>query len=140
MLHWKPLQDWRSRRMWLVIIELLVSTFWAYAMLTSFLLWALGKFVELPDALQAPGIIPGWTGVLLGLTCLVQFAVSLTLDSRYEPRLSRYYYWMVWYPLLYWVLQSAATCVGVPKALLSGLKSRGTWTSPDRGIRSSRVS
>ncbi len=140
MLHIKAARNWRSRRMWLVIIELLVSTFWAYAMLTSFLLWALGKFVELPDALQAPGIIPGWTGVLLGLTCLVQFAVSLAIDSRYEPRLSRYYYWMVWYPLLYWVLQSAATCVGVPKALLSGLKSRGTWTSPDRGIRSSRVS
>ncbi len=140
MLHIKPLRDWRSRRMWLVIIELLVSTFWAYAMLTSFLLWGLGKFVDLPEVLQAPGIIPGWTGVLLGFTCLVQFAVSLTIDSRYEPRLSRYYYWMVWYPLVYWILQSAATCVAVPKALLSGLKTRGTWTSPDRGIRASKVS
>ena len=78
--------------------------------------------------------------MLLGFTCLVQFAVSLTIDSRYEPRLSRYYYWMVWYPLLYWILQAAATCVAVPKALLSGLKSRGSWTSPDRGIRSSENS
>jgi biofilm PGA synthesis N-glycosyltransferase PgaC len=140
MLHRKSLQDWRSRRMWLVTIELLVSTFWAYAMLASFLLWVLGKFVELPDALQAPGIIPGWGGVLLGFTCLVQFAVSLTIDSRYEPKLGRFYYWMVWYPLVYWALQAAATCVAVPKALLSGLKSRGTWTSPDRGIRTSKVS
>ena len=140
MLHRKSLQDWRSRRMWLVTVELLTSTFWAYAMLTCFLLWGVGKFVELPEALQAPGIIPGWGGVLLGLTCLVQFAVSLTIDSRYEPSLGRYYYWMVWYPLVYWVLQSAATCVAVPKALLSGLKKRGTWTSPDRGIRSSKVS
>jgi len=140
MMHMKPLRNWRSRRMWLVIIELLASTFWAYAMLASFLLWALGRFIELPDVLRAPGIIPGWTGVLLGFTCLVQFAVSLTIDSRYEPRLSRYYYWMVWYPLLYWILQAAATCVAVPKALLSGLKSRGIWTSPDRGIRSSENS
>ena len=37
-------------------------------------------------------------------------------------------------------MQAAATCVAVPKALLSGLKSRGTWTSPDRGIRTSKVS
>jgi biofilm PGA synthesis N-glycosyltransferase PgaC len=139
MLHMKPLRTWRSRRMWLVTIELLVSTFWAYAILASFLLWLLGKFVELPDALQAPGLIPGWAGVMLGFTCLVQFAVSLAIDSRYEPRLGRYYYWMVWYPLIYWGLQAAATCVAVPKALLSGLKSRGTWTSPDRGIRSSKV-
>jgi len=140
MLHMKSLRSWRSRRMWLVVFELLVSTFWAYAMLTSFLLWLLGQFFALPDALQAPGIIPGWTGVLLGLTCMVQFAVSLTIDSRYEPRLSRYYYWMVWYPLLYWILQAAATCVAVPKALFGGLKNRGTWVSPDRGIHSSKAS
>jgi biofilm PGA synthesis N-glycosyltransferase PgaC len=140
MLHRKRLQDWRSRRMWLVTMELLTSTFWAYAMLTSFLLWTLGKFVGLPDVLEGPGIIPGWGGVLLGITCLVQFAVSLAIDSRYEPRLGRYYYWMVWYPLVYWILQSAATCVAVPKALMSGLKNRGTWTSPDRGIHSSKVS
>ena len=139
MLHMKPLLTWRSRRMWLVTIELLVSTFWAYAILASFLLWLLGNIVELPDALQTPGIIPGWAGVMLGFTCLVQFAVSLAIDSRYEPQLGRYYYWMVWYPLLYWGLQAAATCVAVPKALLSGLKSRGTWTSPDRGIRSSKA-
>lgn len=139
MLHMKPMRNWRSRRMWLVIVELLISTFWAYAMLTSFALWGLGQFVDLPESLHAPGIIPGWTGVLLGFTCLLQFAVSLTIDSRYEPRLSRYYYWMVWYPLVYWVLQALATCVAVPKALFGGLKSRGTWTSPDRGIRSSDV-
>jgi biofilm PGA synthesis N-glycosyltransferase PgaC len=137
MLHMKSLRRWKSRRMWLVTFELLVSTFWAYAMLASFSLWALGKFIELPEALRAPGIIPGWGGVLLGVTCLVQFSVSLTIDSRYEPKLSRYYYWMVWYPLLYWALQAAATCVAVPKALFSGLKQRGTWVSPDRGIRSS---
>jgi poly-beta-1,6-N-acetyl-D-glucosamine synthase len=140
MLHMRPLRDWRSRRMWLVVFELLVSTFWAFTMLGSFLLWVLAQFVELPDALQAPGIIPGWTGVLLGLTCLVQFGVSLTIDSRYEPKLSRYYYWMVWYPLLYWVLQAAATCVAVPKALFNGLKNRGIWVSPDRGVHSSKAS
>jgi biofilm PGA synthesis N-glycosyltransferase PgaC len=140
MLHKKRLFDWRSRRMWLVTIELLASSFWAYAMLTCFLIWGLGHFVELPEALHAPGIIPGWGGVLLGFTCLVQFGISLTIDSRYEPGLGRYYYWMVWYPLVYWVLQSAATCVAVPKALIGGLKSRGTWTSPDRGIRTSKVS
>ena len=139
MLHRKSLRHWHSRRMWLVMTELLVSTFWAYAMLISFSLWGLGQIVELPPALQAPGIIPGWTGVLLGFTCLVQFAVSLTIDSRYEPRLSRYYYWMVWYPLLYWILQAMATCVAVPKALSSGLKKRGTWTSPDRGISASKA-
>lgn len=140
MLHRKSLWNWTSRRMWLVVLELLVSTAWAYAMLISFLIWVLGTFIELPPNLQAPGIIPGWTGLLLGFTCLVQFAVSLTIDSRYEPGFSRYYYWMVWYPLIYWVLQALTTCVAMPKALFGGLKTRGTWTSPDRGVRPKEAS
>jgi hypothetical protein len=32
------------------------------------------------------------------------------------------------------------TCVAVPKALLRGLENRGIWTSPDRGIQSSKES
>lgn len=139
MLHMRALGSWRQRRMWLVMLELVVSSFWAYAMLTSFVLWVIGKFVVLPAALQAPGIIPGWTGMLLGMTCLIQFGVSLAIDSRYEPKLSRYYYWMVWYPLVYWALQAIASCVAVPRALLSGLHKRGTWTSPDRGVRPDKV-
>jgi len=103
-----------------------------------FVLWTLGLFIELPGYMRISTILPGWGGIILGATCLIQFGVSLAIDSRYEPALSRYYYWMIWYPMLYWVIHSAATVVAVPKALLKARGSRAIWVSPDRGIRPRR--
>ena len=126
--------DVKKRRMWPVYTELVVSIVWAYVMCGIFLLWAMGKFVDLPPFLHISSVVPGWNGTLLALTCLLQFAVSLFIDSRYEPKIRRYYYWMIWYPMLFWMLSAATTVVGLPAALIKDRNKRATWTSPDRGL------
>jgi biofilm PGA synthesis N-glycosyltransferase PgaC len=136
--YFQILTKWHSRRMWMVGLELIVSTFWAYMIGAVFVLWTLGLFIELPEYMRISTILPGWGGIILGATCLIQFGVSLAIDSRYEPALSRYYYWMIWYPMLYWLIHSAATVVAVPKALLKARGARAIWVSPDRGIRPRR--
>ncbi|NNF51977.1 MAG: poly-beta-1,6 N-acetyl-D-glucosamine synthase [Gammaproteobacteria bacterium] len=133
--YWRLLFKWRSRRMWLVSFELMLSTFWAHVMGAILLLWIAGKFLPLPETMQVPTVIPGWAGVILGFTCLLQFAVSLTMDGRYEPRLGRFYYWMIWYPMIYWVIQAATTIVAFPRAMFRLRGRRAIWTSPDRGLR-----
>jgi biofilm PGA synthesis N-glycosyltransferase PgaC len=135
--YWRTLFQWRCRRMWLVGVEFLVSTFWAYSMLFSLVSWAVGRIAPLPPPLDAIGLLPGWTGVILGATCLVQFGISLAIDSRYEPHFGKYYYWMIWYPMIYWALHTAATVVAVPKALAKKRGTRAVWVSPDRGVRPS---
>ncbi len=136
MKHFRTLLSWTNRRMWLVGVELLVSTFWAYTMSFVTLIWLLGLFFELPPPLEVSAVIPGWSGVLLGSTCLLQFAISLLIDSSYESRsLSRYYYWMIWYPMVYWIIHAAASIFAVPKALRERRASRAIWVSPDRGYR-----
>lgn len=133
--HWRSLFRWPARRMWVVAAELVASTVWAYAMGVVFVLWIAGQFLELPPPFSTATIPPGWSGVLLGTTCLVQFAISITIDSRYEPGLGRVYYWMIWYPMLYWMIQMAASIVAVPRALLHPRGRRAIWVSPDRGLR-----
>ena len=132
----RSLLRWRSRRMWIVGLELIVSTFWAYTIGFISCLWALGLWVPLPPPFNIPTILLGWSGVILGATCLIQFAISLAIDSRYEPSLGRYYYWMIWYPMLYWMIHATATIVAVPMALFRVHGKRAIWVSPDRGIRS----
>ncbi len=134
--HFNELFDWRARRMWVVIMELVVSTFWAYLMGLVFIIWSLAQLFEMPAPLQQATIPPGWSGVLLGTTCLVQFAISLVIDSRYEKHLGRVYYWMIWYPIVYWMIQTAASIVAVPYALLRRPGARAVWRSPDRGLKS----
>jgi biofilm PGA synthesis N-glycosyltransferase PgaC len=134
--HFKSLRTWRNRRMWMVGMELVTSTFWAYNMAFISILWLLGLFMQMPDALRVSAVLPGWSGVILGVTCLLQFAISLVIDGKYEPRaLARYYYWMIWYPMVYWVFHATASVVAVPKAIRKRRGSRAIWVSPDRGIR-----
>lgn len=127
---------WRKRRMWGVCIEYLVSIFWAYTMALVALIWGLQYVVPLPDWLRVPSLIPGWNGVILGTTCLLQFGVSLLIDSRYERRMGRYYYWMIWYPMVYWILNVITTVVALPRAIVHRRQfRRGVWDSTDRGLR-----
>jgi len=127
--------NWRKRRMWGVLVEYIFSVLWAYVMLLIIVLWALGKVVELPPSLYIQTLLPQWHGVILALVCLLQFASSLIIDRRYEINIGRNYFWVIWYPMAYWLISLFTTLVALPKTLLKRGRKRATWVSPDRGIR-----
>jgi len=132
----RQMRDWKRRRMWGVVFEYVMSLAWAYALLFSILLWAIGKFVTMPEGLNVPTIQPPeFWGLLLATTCLLQFAVALRIESRYEYRVFRLIGWMIWYPFFFWMLSLATSLVGFPKALIARRGKRATWVSPDRGLQ-----
>ncbi|NIR61025.1 MAG: poly-beta-1,6 N-acetyl-D-glucosamine synthase [Gammaproteobacteria bacterium] len=126
---------WHVRRMWPVYLEYVISMSWAYAMAGIAALWVVNNLVVLPEPFVIETLMPAWTGVILGLTCMLQFGVSLAIDSRYERGFGRYYYWMIWYPMAFWVLNVLTAVVALPKALVRRRRARGVWRSPDRGLR-----
>jgi poly-beta-1,6-N-acetyl-D-glucosamine synthase len=126
---------WRQRRMWGVLFEYSMSVLWAYVMASIFLLYFIGLVVPLPETLTVDTILPKWNGVILGVTCLLQFAVSLMIDSRYEKGLWRVYFWVIWYPLAFWLISMLTTVAAVPKALIKRRGTRAVWVSPDRGLK-----
>ena len=66
----------------------------------------------------------------------MQSGASLIVNRRYEMRVGRNYYWMIWYPVVYWMLSLLTTLAAVPKVLLArGRRTRAVWVSPDRGFR-----
>ncbi|GLQ97401.1 poly-beta-1,6-N-acetyl-D-glucosamine synthase [Dyella mobilis] len=133
--YWPKLLHWRQRRMWVVALEYVTSLAWSYVMVATVLLWLLQGFFPLPPAMRVPTLLPQWNGVLLGLVCMLQFLVSLLIDRRYEKRVGRYYYWMIWYPIAFWMLTIATSVVALPKAMFKRRGTRARWTSPDRGVR-----
>ncbi|MFX5622382.1 hypothetical protein ABTE00_19715, partial [Acinetobacter baumannii] len=80
---------------------------------------------------------PGFTGMVLAVVCVLQFAISVAIDRRYEPRLGRSMYWTIWYPLAFWMIGMLTTLMAFPKVMLK-TRRRARWTSPDRGIKSMR--
>jgi biofilm PGA synthesis N-glycosyltransferase PgaC len=135
MRYTRKLFDWKSRRMWGVFAEYLFSIIWSYVLVAILILWVLGKFTVLPDQFYVPTIIPGWHGVMLGTTCLLQFMVSLAIDCRYEKGLLKKFFWMVWYPLAYWLINVLTIAVAFPAAVVRRSGKTGLWVSPDRGRR-----
>ena len=133
--HSLDMFTWRKRRMWAVLAEYLLSVVWAYTMLLIMVLWALGKFMPLPAGLYVHTLLPSWHGVILAMICMLQFASSIVIDRRYETAVGRNYFWMIWYPMAYWMLSLFTTVVAVPKTLLRRRRGRATWVSPDRGIK-----
>ncbi len=126
--------DWRMRRMWVIYAEYLSSVLWAYSMALIIGISLLGLVIPLAPDWQT-SIIPGWSGVLVGTTCLLQILISMWLDYRYDHKLFRHFFWLIWYPLAYWLLNMATSVWAVPKILLRKRGLRAIWSSPDRGLR-----
>ena len=122
--------------LWPLIIELCLTLVWSYLMLIMVILWVL--HLVLPFAgfpVVSSPLLPMGTGILLGTTCLFQFAISKWMDSRYESNLAKNFYWMIWYPIVFWLITVTASIIAFPKVLLRGRGKRARWVSPDRGMR-----
>lgn len=135
----KNMRRWRSRRMWTVYVEYAVSVLWCYAFMFTLVCWAGTNYAPggfWPQALTVATLVPGWTGVVLAVTCLAQFTVGLVIDSVYERRgLLRYLFWAIWYPAIYWFINALTTVVAVPRgAILYNRKRYAVWRSPTRRL------
>jgi poly-beta-1,6-N-acetyl-D-glucosamine synthase len=129
---------WNRRRMWGTLAEYCLSLAWAFAFATTFVLWGVGKFVNMPAGLNVPTIQPpAFWGLLLATTCLFQFAVALAIESRYEKNLPRLIFWVIWYPFFFWILTLTTSIAGFACAVVKLRGKRAVWVSPDRGVTSS---
>lgn len=129
---------WKSRRMLGVYIEYVVSMLWSYTMLLLLFAW----LWELPfgqslNFFSVPWI-PEWPGLVLGITCLLQFAVGIIMDRRYDHNLAHVYPYIIWYPLFYWTINWLVAVLALPIALFfRRTGTRGLWVTTDRGIQES---
>lgn len=133
--YWPQLLSWKTLRLWPLLIEYAMSITWAclFAMLAVYRL--IDVIFYRIDLQSAPILLMGWAGLLIGTTSLLQMMLSLLLDRPYDHGLLKNYFWMIWYPVIYWVITAATSVVALPKILFRNSGKRARWTSPDRGIK-----
>jgi biofilm PGA synthesis N-glycosyltransferase PgaC len=124
---------WRLLPVWL---NHWVSVLWAYVVAISFGWWGLWKLSSesLPEGVALSPVPTTW-GSILVITYLTQALVSALLDRRFEDGILRSIFWIVWYPLAFWLLQVCTAITAFPRALTRPKDAPGTWVSPDRGFR-----
>ncbi len=128
-------EDWKQRRLWPVYIEYACSILWVLSFWTLIIMWVEQTFFGVPMPVRLlPPIPPLWTGSVLALVCLMQFSLSLLIDSHYDKKMFRYLFWIIWYPFIYWMINAFAVVIAVPRALLKKKGTKAIWVSPDRGL------
>ena len=86
----RSIWNWRHRRLWPLMAEFCLSTAWSFAFAISVLLWLVSQVVALPNNMHIASLLPpAFTGMMLAVVCLLQFAVSILIDRRYEPGRAR---------------------------------------------------
>jgi biofilm PGA synthesis N-glycosyltransferase PgaC len=121
--------------MWPLYLECCISLLWSFTVVLILLLMLiqlmLGDYEE-----KLGDLSPHWTSMLLCITCLFQFAVSLGIDARYEKRTGgKYYFWMIWYPIVYWLINIGTAVNGFVTAVRKKRGQRAVWVTVDRGLK-----
>lgn len=128
----------KNLRLWPLFIEYAASILWACLFMLLMLYRTADLIFYKIDLQSSPMLMLGWAGLLIGTTCLLQIMLSLVLDRRYDRGLLKNYFWMIWYPIVYWLLTAATAVAALPKTFFRDSEKRARWTSPDRGITPSR--
>ena len=123
-----------------LVAEMLLSVCWSYLIVIALLVsgWS---FIETVlsshfSALSLSGLtwsLPLSAVVLFGC-CVLQMTIALFIDRRYDAGIERLAGWLLFYPLIFWLVQVATTVVGFPLAASRSSGRPATWISPDRGM------
>ncbi len=119
---------------WPLFFEYCLTTIWAFTCLVGFIIYAV-QLAGVPLNIELTHIAATHTaGILLCTLCLLQFIVSLMIENRYEHNLTSSLFWIIWFPVIFWMLSLATTLVSFTRVMLMPKKQRARWVSPDRGI------
>lgn len=123
--HGAVARTWKTRRMWPVFWESVLSITWAYCFVILTAFWILSYTLGIPPVGVSP--LPNWWGMVIGTLSLTQLLTGVLLDARYDRDVRRHFPAAVAYPIVYWMLMSIITFLTTPKGLLRRMK-RGELT------------
>jgi biofilm PGA synthesis N-glycosyltransferase PgaC len=129
------LRDRRQWRMWPIYLEYTTSLIWSHAMVVTLLMGVAGLVGALPPQFAQATLMPGWCGAGIASACMLQFALSVWMDSRYDVRLHRYLWSAIWYPVVFWMVGMMTSVAAGPQFLRRRRGQRAVWVSPDRGLQ-----
>ena len=128
--------SYKQRRIWPIYLDYCLGILWAHAFLIGMIFYALlalGVFYH--PYYSVGNMFFNWNGAVISVFCVLQFIVSCFVDYKYDYQLWRVYFYVVWYPVVYWAFNALAVVCVTWKGLTKPMDKNAVWVSPDRGIR-----
>lgn len=130
--YFPKIWHWKNRRLWPMYIEYFVTAIWA-VLWVLFAIFTLGQKFIFGIDIQNMRLFETNISIMF-FAFFLHCILSLYIDSRYERDLLRYGLSCIWYPYVYWLLNTVTLLVGIPKAIFRNKSKFAVWTSPDRGV------
>jgi poly-beta-1,6 N-acetyl-D-glucosamine synthase len=130
--YFPKIWHWKNRRLWPMYIEYFVTAIWA-VLWVLFAIFTLGQKFIFGIDIQNMRLFETNISIMF-FAFFLQCILSLYIDSRYERDLLRYGLSCIWYPYVYWLLNTVTLLVGIPKAIFRNKSKFAVWISPDRGV------
>lgn len=125
--HADVMSTWKSRRLWPVYVESSLSILWSVCFVFLASLWTLSYSVGLPPIGASP--IPNLWGMSIATLCLLQLLIGVLIDRRYDPGVTRFLPYAVWYPIIYWAFLALTTVVALPHLFRKPARQAVRWST-----------
>jgi len=123
----------RNIAFWILYLEQILSIIWVFTILL-FLIKAIASINLLDYYFYSYSLnLILYSAFILTFVNIIQFTVSLIIDSRYEKKNLFLLIYLAWYPVAYWLINATVTLFALPRALGRKKGEFATWISPDRG-------
>lgn len=123
--HRDVILHWKTRRMWPIFVESVLSILWSacFVVLTS--LWLVSYAAGYPPVGAHP--IPNLWGMVIATLAMLQLLTGTLMDRRYDPDTPKYYPYAVYYPIVYWMLLAWANFISLPWLVRSPSRQAIRW-------------
>ena len=132
----RPIFSGRAPSLLPTYFNAVLGTLWAYCIIFAMGLSVLhAMHIHIFPGMPTLSLFPEWSGPTLCTVYLLQAGLSTWLEKRFEPQGQTSLFWMIWYPIAFWMMGAATAAVALPRAVFRPRAGRTTWVSPDRGLR-----
>ncbi len=118
---------------YLLLFEQIFSLVWVYLILSILILSVINMNFFDYYYMEYQFTIVILSALILTFINIIQFTISLFIDSRYEKINVLTVFFLSWYPTIYWIINALVAIIAFPKALKRKKGVFATWSSPDRG-------
>lgn len=123
----------KNPALWILFLEQVLSIIWVFSIMFVLFTSLLNiNFLDYYYYAYNMNLVL-FSAFILTLVNIIQFTISMYIDSRYEKNNIFMLIYLSWYPVLFWIINAVVTILAIPKAIKRKKGEFATWTSPDRG-------
>lgn len=119
---------WKLRHLWVLFFNFILSYLWAISVIMVAIITLIAAISGIHLGLT---LIPSLQCISI-FAYLIQSAIAVSMNDIYDNKIRKYFLWILWYPIFFFMIGAFLVVWTGPKSLLGSHQNSGKWVSPKR--------